>query len=43
MLDDILELNQVENTIVPLGHMTEARNKHAISVVQIMDYEQWCH
>ena len=43
MLDDILEFDPVENTIVPLGHMTEARSQHAISVVQIMDYAQWCH
>ena len=43
MLDDILEFDQVENAIVPLGHMTEARSQHAISVVQIKDYAQWCH
>ena len=43
MLDDILEFNPVENTIVPLGHMTEARSQHAISVVKIKDYAQWCH
>ena len=42
-LDDILEFDQVENAIVPLGHMTEARSQHAISVVKIKDYAQWCH
>ena len=42
-LDDILEFDQVENAIVPLGHMTEARSQHAISVVKIKDYALWCH
>ena len=43
--DDILEFNPVENALVPLGHMTQARGQHAISVVQTMDYAQWqsCH
>ena len=41
--DDILEFNPLENTFVPLGHMTQARGQHAISVVQVMDYTQWCH
>jgi len=40
--DDILEFKPDEDTIVPLGHMTQVRAGHAISVVQTKDFSNWC-
>jgi len=40
--DDILEYNPEEDSMVPVGQMTEARSKHAISVVQAQDFTNWC-
>ena len=42
VLDDILEYDLVEDTIIPVGHMIQARFMHAISVVKVEDYLQWC-
>ena len=41
--DDILEFKPEEDSIVPLGQMTQARYFHAISVVQTQDYSNWCN
>ena len=40
--DDILEYDPEEDTITTVGHMTQARGFHAISVVPTADYLQWC-
>ena len=40
--DDILEYDPEEDTITTVGHMTQARGYHAISVVSPADYLQWC-
>ena len=40
--DDILEYDPEEDTITSVGHMTQARAYHAISVVSAGDYLQWC-
>ena len=40
--DDIIEYHPEEDTMTPVGHMTEARYKHAVSVVKADDYLQWC-
>ena len=40
--DDILEYDPDEDSMVPVGHMTQARSYHALSVVQVQDYVQWC-
>ena len=40
--DDILEYDPEEDTITSVGHMTQARAMHAISVVPAEDYLQWC-
>ena len=41
--DDILEFKADDDAIVKLGHMTEERVFHAISVVQTQDYSNWCN
>ena len=41
-VDDILEYNPEEDTITSVGHMIQARDRHAISVVSAADYLQWC-
>ena len=38
--DDILEYDPEEDTITSVGHMTQARAYHAISVVSAGDYLQ---
>ena len=40
--DDILEYDPEEDTITSVGHMIQARFKHAISVVSAADYTEWC-
>ena len=40
--DAILEFKPEDDTIVTLGHMTQPRYAHAISVVQTQDYSNWC-
>ena len=41
--DHILEFKTDEDAILTLGrHMTQNRSFHAISVVQIQDYSNWC-
>ena len=40
--DGILEYDPEEDSMVPVGHMTQARSYHAVSVVQVQDYAQWC-
>ena len=40
--DDILEYDPEEDTITIVGHMTMARESHAVSVVPAADYLQWC-
>ena len=40
--DEILEYDPEEDTITIVGHMTMARESHAISVVPAADYLQWC-
>ena len=39
--DDILEYNPVEDSMVPVQKLQE-RAWHAISVVKVRDYAQWC-
>ena len=41
-IDDIVEYDPEEDTIIPVGHMIETRAFHAVSVVQAADYLQWC-
>ena len=31
-----------EDTILSIGHMSQTRDGHAVSVVQVQDYTQWC-
>ena len=38
----ILEYNPEEDSIVSVGQMIQARSSHAINVVQVKDYVQWC-
>ena len=40
--DDILEYHPENDTITTVGHMIQARNGHAVSVVQADDYLPWC-
>ena len=40
--DDILEYDPEEDTMITVGHMTQARAQHAVSVIQAEDYLQWC-
>ena len=40
--DDILEYDPEEDSMVPVGQMTQTRAWHALSVVQAQDYAQWC-
>ena len=42
-IDDIVEYDPEEDTIIPVGHMIETRAFHAVSVVQAADYLQWCN
>ena len=40
--DDILEYDPDEDSMVHLGHLTQARAYHTVSVVQAQDYTKWC-
>ena len=40
--DVILEYDPEEDSMIPVGHMTQARSYHAVSVVQAEDYAPWC-
>ena len=40
--DDVLKYYPEEDTILSVGHMLQARTWHAVSVVQVQDYSQWC-
>ena len=40
--DDILEYDPVEDSVVSVGHMLLPRTSHAVNVVQVQDYAQWC-
>ena len=40
--DDILEYDPEEDSIIPVGQMTQPRVYHAVSVVQAQDYAMWC-
>lgn len=40
--DDILEYDPEEDSMVTVGHLTQTRAWHAISVVQAEDYSMWC-
>ena len=40
--DDILEYDPEEDTFTNVGHMTQARAYHAISVVNAGAYTKWC-
>ena len=40
--DDILEFEPKDDIIKSLGQMTKARSWHAVSVVKVQDYRQWC-
>ena len=40
--DDILEYDPEEDSMLPVGQMTQARSWHAVSVVQVQHYTKWC-
>ena len=40
--DDVLRYYPEEDTIFSVGHMRQARTWHAVSVVLVQDYSQWC-
>ena len=40
--DTILEYDTEEDVIITVGQMIEARDHHAVSVVQSEDYSKWC-
>ena len=40
--DDILEYDPVEDSVVSVSQMILARRMHAVNVVQVQDYAQWC-
>ena len=40
--DDILEYDPGEDTITSVGHMIQAKESHAISVVEAAEYTKWC-
>ena len=40
--DDILEYDPDEDSMVVVGHLTQARAYHAVSVVHAEDYAKWC-
>ena len=40
--DDILEYGPEEDTITSVGHMIQAKENHAISVVEAAEYTKWC-
>ena len=40
--DGVLEYNPEEDSMLPVGKMTESRFWHAVSVVKAEDYLQWC-
>jgi len=40
--DDILEYDPEEDTITSVGHMIQAKESHAISVVEAAEYTKWC-
>ena len=40
--DDVLKYYPEEDTIFSVGHMRQARTWHAVSVVLVQDYSQWC-
>ena len=40
--DDILEYDPEEDTMTIVGHMTQGRAFHAVSVVAAEDYLPWC-
>ena len=40
--DDILEYEPEEGSILIVGHMTQTRVYHAVSVVEAQDYVPWC-
>ena len=40
--DDILEYDPEEDTMTIVGHMTQGRKSHAVSVVRAEDYLPWC-
>ena len=39
---DILEYDPEEDTMTIVGHMTQGRSSHALSVVRVEDYLPWC-
>ena len=41
--DYILEYDPEEDPISTVGHMTQPRADHAISVVQAAKYTKWCY
>ena len=41
-LDAILEFDMETETFSELGHMQEARDAHAVSVVNTEQYLEWC-
>ena len=40
--DDILKYDPEKDSITSVGHMTQGRSFHAISVVEAADYTEWC-
>ena len=40
--DDILQYDPEEGTTLTIGHMSQARVYHAVSVVPAQHYAQWC-
>ena len=41
-LDTILDYDMEQDTMQEMGNMREARDQHAITVVQYSDFSQWC-
>ena len=41
-LDTIVEYDITADSFTQTGTMTQAKGDHAISVVQYMDFYQWC-
>ena len=42
ILDTILEYDMEQDTILEIGHMRDARDLHAVNVVQYSDFSEWC-
>ena len=40
--DTILEYDTTDDSFTQIGTMAQARDQHAVSLVKLVDFSQWC-